>query len=161
MALFEGNLLTHRHEIRSQKSGVSISPGLGALDRYRDVTDTRTDRQTDRRTDRITIASTTDEAKPQAKKSECLKSDHDVSMTSDDDGEDMCANCRKSVPPSHKALQRNGCGLWHHTNCTDRNDEDYISALRGCCARKFLHTVENGKGWLTHRKRGSANNFLR
>ena len=29
---------------------------------------------------------------------------------------------------------------------------DYISALRGCCAQKFLHTLEIGKGLLAHPK---------
>ena len=33
---------------------------------------------------------------------------------------------------------------------------DYISALRGCCALKFLHTLEIGKGLLAHTRRGTG-----
>jgi len=31
---------------------------------------------------------------------------------------------------------------------------DYISALRGCCALKFLHTLEIDKGLLAHTREG-------
>ena len=33
---------------------------------------------------------------------------------------------------------------------------DYISALRGCCALKFLHTLEIGQGLLAHTRRGTG-----
>ena len=33
---------------------------------------------------------------------------------------------------------------------------DYISALRGCCALKFLHTLEINKGLLAHTRRGTG-----
>jgi len=32
---------------------------------------------------------------------------------------------------------------------------DYILALRGCCALKFLHTLEIDKGLLAHTRRGT------
>ena len=32
---------------------------------------------------------------------------------------------------------------------------DYISALRGCCALKFLHTLEIDKGLLAHTRTGT------
>ena len=31
---------------------------------------------------------------------------------------------------------------------------DYISALRGCCALEFLHTLEINQGLLAHTRRG-------
>ena len=31
---------------------------------------------------------------------------------------------------------------------------DYISALRGCCAPKFLHTIEIDQGLLSHSPEG-------
>ena len=31
---------------------------------------------------------------------------------------------------------------------------DYISALRGCCALEFLHTLEINEGLLAHTRRG-------
>jgi len=33
---------------------------------------------------------------------------------------------------------------------------DYISAFRGCCALKFLHTLEIDKGLPTHTRRGTG-----
>ena len=33
---------------------------------------------------------------------------------------------------------------------------DYISALRGCCAMKFLHTLEIDQGLLAHTRRGTG-----
>jgi len=33
---------------------------------------------------------------------------------------------------------------------------DYISALRGYCALKFLHTLEIDKGLLAHTRRGTG-----
>jgi len=33
---------------------------------------------------------------------------------------------------------------------------DYISALRGCCALKFLHTLEIDQGLLAHTRRGTG-----
>jgi len=33
---------------------------------------------------------------------------------------------------------------------------DYISALRGCCALKFLHTLESDQGLLAHTRRGTG-----
>ena len=32
---------------------------------------------------------------------------------------------------------------------------DYISDLRGCCALKFLHTLEIDQGLLAHTRRGT------
>ena len=32
---------------------------------------------------------------------------------------------------------------------------DYISTLRGCCALKFLHTLEIDQGVLAHTRRGT------
>jgi len=80
-----------------------------------------------------------DEFQSAAKKSECLKSGHNISMTSDDDGEDMCANRRKSAL-RHKAVQCNGCGLWHQITCAGVNDEVYtfLSSHRDerwCCEK--------------------------
>ena len=34
--------------------------------------------------------------------------------------------------------------------------EDYISALRGCCSLKFLHTLEIDKGLLAHTRKGTG-----
>ena len=33
---------------------------------------------------------------------------------------------------------------------------DYISVLRGCCALKFLHTLESDQGLLAHTRRGTG-----
>jgi len=33
---------------------------------------------------------------------------------------------------------------------------DYISALRGCCAMKFLHALEIDQGYLAHTPTGTG-----
>ena len=38
---------------------------------------------------------------------------------------------------------------------------DYISALRRCCALKFLHALENEQDLIAHTLRGTGGNFDR
>jgi len=44
--------------------------------------------------------------------------------------------------------------IYLHPNCLF--SKDYISGLRGCCALKFLHTLEIDKGLLAHTLRGTG-----
>jgi len=86
---------------------------------------------------------TADDDKLHASKAECAKAEHDTSLVSDDDFEETCANCYKYVLPSHKALQCDGCGFWHHTSCANVSDEVYAflsshedeQSIHWCCGK--------------------------
>ena len=39
--------------------------------------------------------------------------------------------------------------------------KDYILALRGCCALKFLYTLESDQGLLAHTRRGTGTENLK
>jgi len=96
-----------------------------------------------------------DEDKLQTNKTDCMKGEHDSSVESDDDSKELYADCNKLVLPSHKALQCDGCGFWHHTSCANVSDEVYAflsrheddHSIHWCCGkctvmfRKLFGTV--------------------
>ena len=108
-------------------------------------TNTKTDKQkvTKKGEEKGAKAKIADVDKVHAKKVDCVKGDHDTSVASDDDMEESCANCNKSVLPSHQALQCDGCGFWHHTSCANVSDEvyDFLSrhededSIHWCCGK--------------------------
>ena len=64
----------------------------------------------------------TDQTRLKEVDGQVAESIHDESSS---DNCDDCADCGKAVLPTHKSLQCDGCGFWHHASCENVRKELY------------------------------------